>query len=119
MSNQPPEKPTDQGPCGVCGGAFTEHFDDKGKPTTQHVYTGEGGQLVSQAQHQKQQAKPPATQVFQLPKTAGVDAQAFGRLCEVLLEKTFLTAEEGLYIAGMGPKPGSPSNFADPNMGHS
>lgn len=90
-------------PCAVCRGAKEEHGPGK----TQHVYTTESGQLMTQRQQEQMtrgmtQVQP---QVIRLPGAQTNEAQAVGRLVEVLLEKQILSTPEALYIAGMGSKP--------------
>lgn len=81
------------GPCGVCGGKFSEHQN----PNVKHVFSAEG-QLISKEQAAKQQQRP-----VRFPQTG--EAGLVGRLVEVLMAQHMVSQEEALYVAGMGPKP--------------
>lgn len=90
-------------PCAVCRGAKEEHGPGK----TQHVYTTDPGQLMTSRQQEQQmrQLQQQQPMAIRLPGAQTNEAQAVGRLVEVLLEKQILSTPEALYIAGMGPKP--------------
>ena len=104
---------TPKPPCGVCKGAYKEHFDDAGKPITQHAYTPNSGDLVTHQEmakrHQPQQRVP-----FNPQMLTQASGPQLGRLVELLIERNLLGVEDGLYIAMMGPKPAAPSGFRDP-----
>lgn len=94
-----------KGPCGVCKGAYDEHFNSEGKPKTQHAYVAEGGSLMTQKE--AAEARGPQKPAMMNPGLAymGNAGMSVARLTELLLEKNLLSPEEGLYIAGFGPKP--------------
>lgn len=102
----------DEMPCGVCGGRKKEHFDDEGKPITQHVFSSDG-RLISHADAAKARQIQPQRVV--LPSQfAGTDAQVITKLIEVLMDKSIISNEEALYIFGVAPKPAPATGFNDP-----
>ena len=86
--------------CRVCGGSKDSHFDDKGKPITQHAYTERAGDLVTHEEMAKRQSPPPRTPVVFGP---GGNPTITDRLVEVMLKRELITSEEALYIAGFSP----------------
>lgn len=100
---------TPKPPCGVCKGSYNEHFEN-GKPITQHTYSP-NGELVSQAEAAKKQQGQRVP--FNPAMLAGSSPQV-GRLVEVMMDLNLIGVEQALYVAGMGPKPSSPSGYMDP-----
>jgi hypothetical protein len=98
--------------CAVCHGRKSEHFDDEGRPKTQHAFTELEGDLVTHQQNAKRQPKSPT--VIQLPGGTQNEGGAINRLIETLLNKGALTTDEALYVCGIGPKPEPPSGYRDP-----
>ena len=91
-------------PCTICKGGRSEHFNENGKQITVHTYTTVEGDLVSADERAKQsQQQPP----MRIPMSAlgGGDSGNTARLVELLMERGMLDTADGLYIAGMGPKP--------------
>lgn len=101
--------------CTLCEGKRREHYDAEGKPITRHVFTTAEGQLHTHEELRKEQQKA-QQQVIRLPGAQTNEAGAIGRLCEVLMENNLITASQALYVAGMGPKPDTPSGFRDPGL---
>lgn len=104
---------TPKPPCGVCKGSYKEHFDDDGKPITQHAYTALEGDLVTHQEMAKRQS-PPARAAFNPSMLMAQNPAMAGRLTEVLLDLKLIGVEHALYVAGMGPKPPAPSGYQDP-----
>lgn len=96
--------------CSTCSGKYEDHFDDKGNQKTQHNFAEEPGQpLTTQAEREKEQAKPQPTSMLQPALMAmGSNPISMGRLVEVLLEKELITDVDALYIAGFRPNNWSP-----------
>lgn len=93
-------------PCGVCRGAYKEHFDEKGTPITQHAYTEQAGDLKTHKEAAEAAGGQRPQMVMQPPVYMGNAGLSVARLVELLLEKGFLSNADALYIASMGPKNG-------------
>lgn len=107
---------TPKPPCAVCGGEYSTHFVD-GKQITQHMYTENPGELVTQQEKAKEkmmtgQMARPAQVNPAMMMASGSNPVSFGRLVEVLMEKGVIEPGEALYIGMMGVKP--QKEFIDP-----
>ena len=92
-------------PCTICGGAKEEHG-----PSTIHAYSSVEGDLTTPEQRAAQQGRQQPINPAAL-MGAAMNPLVVGRLVEVLMAKSIFTQEEGLYIAGFGPRPPA---FQDP-----
>lgn len=79
-------------PCTICGGSIEEHQGSR------HAYTTTPGDL-------KVPETPKPNQSPRLNGAQTNEAQAIGRLLEILAQKNILSLQEAIYVAGMGPKP--------------
>lgn len=104
----------DQEKCTLCGGTRAEH---EGR---QHQFTKEGDQVELSTQRERAEAvrRQQGTPMrLSLPPISGTDGQAIHRLIELMLDKGLFTAEEALFILGVGSKPellNDRSGYQDP-----
>ena len=102
-----PETQTNDPICVTCKDKKSNHFDDEGKPITQHQFTTEEEpKLESREQRSRRLAKSQhPSSGANLAALVNAQPNSVGRLTEVLLDKKIITAAEALYVAGMASKP--------------